>query len=89
MYKVVCCYTDEVLLYTADKKEAIKKLKDLELKDYHKYLDYCQKCYDNYEDPAIDERPADFYPTYFIEIEDTDKYYTIENYRLLERDNSL
>lgn len=94
-YKVIDTYTDETILETNNTTEAISKLKELELKDYHKYLDYCQRCYDNYEDPTIDERPADYYPTYYIkDIADkrVDRYgcimgvYDITDYGRLERD---
>lgn len=93
-YKVINTYTDEIVLETNNVKEAIKKLKNLELKDYHSYLNYCQRCIDNYEDPTIDERPADYYPTYYIKDMDdkrVDMYgcimgvYDITDYRILER----
>lgn len=85
MYKVICCYTNELILETDNKKEAIKKLKELELKDYHGYLDYLQDFEEDYT--PDDGIPADFYPTYFIEVTGSDEVYNIENYRVLERLN--
>lgn len=94
-FKVILVYTDEVVLATDNYKEAIKELKRLEQKDYNSYLDYCQRCYDNYEDPTIDERPGDYYSTYYIKDEmctRVDRYgvceglYDITDYCRLERE---
>lgn len=79
-YKITMCYTDEVVFESNNKADAINKLRELEEKDWHEYLDYHQSCVENYE------RSADFYPTYYIEVDD--KFFSIEDYILLERDES-
>lgn len=77
-YRVVLAYdTTNVPLETNNKQEAIEKLKELELKEYHEYLDYHQWCADNYE------APADFYPSYYIECEQGS--FNITDYIVLER----
>lgn len=87
MYKVVCCYTDEVILETNNKKEAISKLKKLELREYHKYLDYIEDFTEDYT--PDDGIPAEYYPTYYITIEGSDKVFSIENYIVLEKSNEF
>lgn len=84
MYRLINTYNNETILQTDNKQDVIKRLKELEIKDYHNYLDYCQRCVDNFEDPLIDEKPGDYYNTYYI-ITNTHKIYNIINYNLLER----
>lgn len=84
-YKLVLCYTGEIIIESNNIHDIIKRLFELEKKDYHDYLDYCQKCVDNFEDPTIDERPGDYYPTYYIELRDSDESYDITNYNVLLR----
>ena len=80
-YKVMEIYYDEPVLETNDLKEVIRFIKKKEKKDYHKYLDYYQKCIDNYD---VDfERPADFYASYFVIVDD--EFYDITNINVLER----
>lgn len=79
-YKITLCYTDEIVFESDNKSEAINKLRELEGKEYSDYLDYHQSCAENYE------RPADFYPSYYIEVDD--KFFSIEDYVLLERDEN-
>lgn len=82
-YKVMRIYFDESELETDNLKEVVKFIKKKEKKDYHKYLDYCQRCIDNYDDPTIDERPTDYIAEYFVVVDD--EYYDITNISVLER----
>ena len=85
-FKVIDTYTDECVLETDSYKEAISKLKDLELKDYRKHQRYEQKCIESFEDPTIDERPAPYYVTYYIKDKETGRLYDITDYCLLEKE---
>lgn len=78
-YKVICVYdTADIQLETNDKQAAINKLKELEGKEYNEYLDYRQRCADDYE------RPADFYSSYYIQCSNGDMF-DITDYIILER----
>lgn len=78
-YKVICVYdTADIPLETNDKQAAINKLKELEGKEYSKYLDYRQKCAEDYE------MSADFYPSYYIQCVDGGMF-DITDYIVLER----
>ena len=80
-YKITMCYTEEVVFESDNKKDVIDKLKELEGREYSDYLDYHQSCIENYE------RSADFYPTYYIEV--GDKFFSIMDYMVFERDENL
>lgn len=84
-YKLVLCYTGEIVVESNNIQVIVDKLVELEQKDYSDYLGYCQRCYDNFEDPTIDERPGDYYPTYYIELRDSDESYNITDYNVLLR----
>lgn len=78
-YKVLFAYGPaEIILETNDKQEAINKLIELDGKDYNEHLDYLQHCAEVYE------RPADFYPSYYIQC-DNNEMFDITDYRVLER----
>lgn len=79
MYKVIFVYEpSKTILETDNKQEAINKLVELDGKDYSDHLDYLQHCAEVYE------RPADFYPSYFIQC-DNDEMFDITDYQILER----
>lgn len=79
MYKVIFVYEpSKTILETDNKQEAINKLVELDGKDYSDHLDYLRHCAEVYE------RPADFYPSYFIQC-DNDEMFDITDYQILER----
>lgn len=82
MYKVMFAYDDAPVFETDDLKQVIKYIKDKEQKEYSKYLKYYQGCIDNYEDPTIDEKPADYYIDYFVVVDN--ELYDITNINLLK-----
>lgn len=77
MHEVIMAYIPDVVFRSDDIRQCVKYIQDNELKEYHDHLDHCQHCAEVYE------RPADFYPTYFIEFED--RTYDITDINVLER----
>ncbi len=70
-FKVEGCYGIGIVLETDDVDEAIKYVQDKEGSDYESHLEYRQHCAEDYE------RPADYYPTYYIIF--NNKNYSIED----------
>lgn len=77
MYEVIMAYVPEIAFKSDNIRECVQYIKDNELAEYHDHLDYCQHCAENYE------RPADYYPTYFVDYEN--KTYDITDINVLER----
>lgn len=76
-YQVEGEYAKDILFASKDLQECIDYIKSKEEAAYEAYLDYCAKCAETYE-PV-----AEYYPTYFITVED--KSYNITNINQLEK----
>lgn len=77
-YNIEGCYGIGVVFESDNVDEIIDKMKELEGGDYSSHLDYRQWCADNYE------RPADYYPTYYINY--GDKSYDISELEVFRRE---